>query len=153
MIIREANKTDVNDIVRLLQQVSQIHYELRPDIFMPNTVKYDALQVNALLEDSSYYVYVSVLDEKVVGYIICQVIQNKSHLVVQQKRLYIDDLCVDENTRKMNIGKKLCEQAKALAQQLHCYNITLNVWHPNEAFEFYESLGFKVQKIEMEYIV
>ena len=141
MIIREANKTDVNDIVRLLQQVSQIHYELRPDIFMPNTVKYDALQVNALLEDSSYYVYVSVLDEKVVGYIICQVIQNKSHL------------CVDENTRKMNIGKKLCEQAKALAQQLHCYNITLNVWHPNEAFDFYESLGFKVQKIEMEYIV
>ena len=68
-------------------------------------------------------------------------------------RLYIDDLCVDENSRGQHIGKQLYEYSKDFAQKSGCYNLTLNVWSCNaSAMKFYESCGLKPQKVHMETI-
>ena len=70
------------------------------------------------------------------------------------KTLYIDDLCVDENSRGQNIGKNLYNHVIAFAKENECYNVTLNVWSCNEsAIKFYEKCGLRPQKIGMETIL
>lgn len=152
MVIRKAEKKDIRDIVRLLAQVSKIHHELRPDLFLPNTVKYNEEQLEALLSNEQYYIAVAD-NGKVVGYIITIIQKTESELLTPIKTLYIDDLCVDEDVRGQAIGKKLYEHSVEIAKSLDCYNITLNVWASNDALDFYESLNLKIQKIGMEYIL
>ncbi len=70
------------------------------------------------------------------------------------KTLYIDDLCVDESQRGLNIGKILYNHACGYAREQGCYNITLNVWSGNEnARIFYEKLGLTEQKRTLEMIL
>ena len=68
--------------------------------------------------------------------------------------LYLDDLCVDEQCRGQRVGQALCEAVLALARDMGCYNVTLNVWSCNPgAMRFYEKRGLKQQKIGMEVIL
>ena len=70
------------------------------------------------------------------------------------KTLYIDDLCVDEDSWGMHIGRELYEAAVRLAKESGCYNLTLNVWSCNtEALRFYEKMGLLPQKIGMELVL
>lgn len=70
------------------------------------------------------------------------------------KTLYIDDLCVEENSRGMHIGSALYEFVLDYAKKCGCYNVTLNVWAENTgAMEFYKKIGMKIQKIGMEQIL
>lgn len=53
--------------------------------------------------------------------------------------LYIDDLCVDENSRGQHVGRKLYEYVLNYAREQGCYDVTLNVWEGNDnARAFYE---------------
>ena len=48
----------------------------------------------------------------------------------------------------------LFEYAKDEAKRLGCYEVTLNVWTGNTSAEkFYEKMGMKTKKRQMEYIV
>ena len=49
MKIRKAEKKDIPRILVLLEQVLQIHAEIRPDIFIPGTTKY-TLRVGRAIE-------------------------------------------------------------------------------------------------------
>ena len=40
MTVRKAEEKDITRIIELLGQVLQIHADIRPDIFIPNTTKY-----------------------------------------------------------------------------------------------------------------
>ena len=40
MNIRRVNEKDIPRLVELLEQVLQIHADIRPDIFIPGTTKY-----------------------------------------------------------------------------------------------------------------
>ncbi len=73
---------------------------------------------------------------------------------MQFDTLYIDDLCVDANTRGMPIGQALFEHVKKEAKRMGCYDVTLNVWEGNDsARHFYEKMGLRVKETQMEYIL
>ena len=40
MMIRDAKEKDIPRILKLLEQVLQIHADIRPDIFIPDKTKY-----------------------------------------------------------------------------------------------------------------
>ncbi len=151
-MVRKAEEKDIKDIVRLLEQVARIHHSIRPDLFVDNAIKYDEQQLKKLLMNEAYHIALYE-DETVKGYIICEVLETDSHLLVKHKTLYIDDLCVDEDARGQKIGKKLYDHAVSLAKDLDCYNVTLNVWEGNTAKDFYESLGLKVSKTGYELVL
>ena len=72
-------------------------------------------------------------------------------MLCDQKSLYIDDLCVDENTRGKHVGKALYEAAVAYAREIGCDTVTLNVWCGNDsAMAFYQKQGLKPRNIYME---
>lgn len=156
MRIRRAEDRDIGRISELLGQVLEIHAGIRPDIFIPGTTKYTYDELSAMLHDDDKPVYVAVDDaDRVLGYAFCAIKEQPfSNNMVPFKSLFIDDLCVDADTRGMHVGSALFEFAKEEAKRLGCYELTLNVWEGNDsARHFYEKMGMKPKETMMEYIL
>ena len=156
MIIRKAEEKDIPRIIELLGQVLQIHADIRPDIFIPGTTKYTADELTELLKNEKNPIYVAANEADIcVGYAFCQLREQPfSNNMVPFKSLFIDDLCVDQQARGQHIGERLFEHVKNEAKQKGCYEVTLNVWTGNiSAEKFYEKMGMKTKKKQMEYIL
>lgn len=153
-MIRKANKSDIKRIIELLHQVNMVHHVLRPDLFKPHTTKYHEQELEDLLNDESRPIFVFD-DGEVRGYAFCQISEVKDNkLLVDDKMLYVDDICVDENARGRHIGKTLYEYVRDYARSIGCHHITLNVWEGNDAaWSFYRNMGMQVQKTTMETIL
>ena len=138
-------------MIELLHQVDMVHHEIRPDLFKPNTTKYNEQELEALLDNDSKPIFVFE-DGKVLGHAFCLITEVKDDKLLQDiKTLYIDDICVDENARGNHVGKALYEYVHNYALSIGCNNITLNVWEGNDpALSFYRNMGMKVQKTTME---
>ena len=140
MMIRDAKEKDIPRILKLLEQVLQIHADIRPDIFIPGTTKYTIDELREILKNKEKPIFVAVDEADVcVGYAFCQLQEQPvSNNMVPFKSFYIDDLCVD--------------QEKKEAKQRGCYEVTLNVWTGNTSAEkFYERMGMRTKKRQMEY--
>ncbi len=152
MEIRLAEVSDIPGMISLLLQVGKVHHDLRPDIFRPVTLKYDACALEALLQDGNRPVFVAVEDGFVAGYCFCILrCYEGSGVCVDHKDLYIDDLCVDENCRGKGIATTLYRHAVSYARDLGCKFVSLNVWNGNDnALRFYEKMGMRPRSITME---
>ena len=53
MEIRLANHTDIPGMIRLLQQVGQVHHDIRPDLFRRGAQKYSPADLEQLLRQYS----------------------------------------------------------------------------------------------------
>ena len=147
MNIRRAEEKDIPRLIDLLQQVLEIHADIRPDIFISGTTKY---------KDDNKPVFVAVNEKDVcIGYSFCQIKEQPvSNNMVSFKSIFIDDLCVDLSVRGQRIGEHLFEYVKEEAKRLGCYEVTLNVWSGNTSAEkFYEKMGMKTKERQMEYIL
>lgn len=155
MEIRFAEIEDVPGILALLRQVGQVHHRGRPDIFRRGAQKYGASQVIAMLNKPGTPIFLAVEGEAVLGYCFCIVKKHeKDPVLCDYTELYIDDLCVDENSRGLHIGTQLYETACRYAKQRGCHSVTLNVWNFNEsALAFYQKLGMQPLKVGMEYLL
>ena len=153
MEIRKAQEPDIPGILSLLQQIGQLHAQLRPDIFRGDAQKFDRKQVLSLMENPDTPVFVAAEGNKVIGYSFCQIKRVRNHSVLQdQTSLYVEDLCVDEACRGQKTGTRLMETIKEYAKAEGCNSVTLNVWSCNEkAAAFYRSLGMQEQRICMEW--
>ena len=152
-MIRKAGKNDIKRIIELLHQVNMVHHVIRPDLFKPHTTKYSEQELEAMLGDESKPIFVFD-DGEVEGYAFWQVSEVKDNqLLVDNKSLYVDDICVDENARGKHVGKALYEHVRDYAKSIGCHHITLNVWEGNDAaISFYRNMGMQVQKTTMELI-
>ena len=156
MNVRHAEIDDIPGILKLLVQVDMVHHNGRPDLFKGPATKYNEEELKEIIKCNSTPVFVCVDDQnEVCGHAFCIHKQEVNDSVLTDiKTLYIDDICVDENHRRMNIGRLLYDYVHNYAMEHGFYNITLNVWSCNPgARKFYETLGFVPQKIGMEVIL
>ena len=152
MEIRYATTQDIPGILQLLKQVGKVHSDIRPDIFPANTLKYDAAALAELLQDKLRPVFIADMDGEVAGYCFCQhKIIEDTPLSVGRQELYIDDLCVDENHRRMGIANALYSHTLSYAKATGCNMVTLHVWNGNDgAVRFYEKMGMTTRYFMME---
>ena len=152
MEIRKACAGDIPGMIELLLQVGEVHHKIRPDLFRSGAQKYDETALEALLQDPNRPIFAAVEDGKLLGYCFCILeITKDNPVLMDQKSLYIDDLCVDENTRGKHVGAALYDYTCAYAREIGCDTITLNVWCGNDsAMAFYESRGLRPRNIHME---
>lgn len=156
MIIRNAEEKDIEQILKLLSQVLEIHASIRPDIFIPQTTKYTGSELSDILKNEKRRTFVATDEsEKVLGYAFCEIRDfTGMNNIVPHTEMYIDDLCVDSTSRGQNIGKALFNRVKDEARALGCYEITLNVWEGNDsARAFYDKIGLKPKETMMELIL
>ena len=152
MEIRLANNTDIPGMIELLKQVGEVHHQIRPDLFRSGAQKYSETDLAELLRDESRPIFVGVEEDRMLGYCFCVLEETRDHpVLMDEKTLYIDDLCVDENCRGRHVGKALYDHVCSYARQQGCRTVTLNVWCGNDsAMAFYEKRGLKPRKIYME---
>ena len=150
-MVRRADKKDIGRIIELLHQVDMVHHVIRPDLFKPNTTKYNEQELEALFGDDNKPVFVYD-NGTVLGHAFCVITEVRNDKLLQDiKTMYIDDICVDEKARGKHVGKALYEHVRDYAQSIGCNNITLNVWEGNDpALNFYRNMGMKVRKTTME---
>lgn len=151
-MIRLATVKDINGILELLHQVHEVHVQGRPDIFRNGTTKYTFDVLKQMLEEQKVLIYIYVEEDKVLGHAFCMVeeIKNNSNFI-DTKYLFIDDICVDKDARRKNIGTKLYNFVKDYAKSIGCKSIRLNVWSFNEsAYNFYKKMGMNDLETTME---
>lgn len=153
--IRKATINDLQKINTLLYEVQKVHSDARPDLFKVGTKKYTDEQLKRIFEDDRTPVLVFEENNNILGYVFCIFKQElNNNTLTSVKTLYIDDLCIDENSRGKHIGTKLYNFVIDYARKTKCYNVTLNVWADNiNAVDFYRAIGMQVQKIGMEKIL
>ena len=153
MEIRFAEEKDIPEILGLLQQVGEVHRQIRPDIFRGGAQKYDRFGLLKLMSDPLRPIFVAVKQERVVGYCFCIHKSCKDHPVfLDRKELYIDDLCVDADSRGAGVAEALYRHARCYGKETGCDVITLNVWCANaRAKRFYEKMGMTERNIIMEH--
>ncbi len=146
LIIRPAIPDDACDVHRLLGLIADLHREGRPDIYPNLTCKYSLSQVTERLSLTESGVFVAELNNKIAGYVFCDIIQEGIGLT-----LYIDDLCVDPEFRKGGIGGALLDKASEYGKEKNCRCMMLNVWEFNApALRFYEKYGLKPRSRHLE---
>ena len=152
MEIRLATKNEIPGMIDLLQQVGQVHHQIRPDLFRDRAQKYNEADLEELLTDENRPIFCAIEDGNLLGYCFCIIEEVKDNPVLcDVKSLYIDDLCVDENHRGQGVASELYAAVSEYAKSIGCRSITLNVWCGNDnAMKFYESRGMKPRKIYME---
>lgn len=156
MQIRRAEVKDIPSLITLLNEVLEIHARIRPDIFISGTTKYTHEELEEMIQDDQKPIFVAVDDhDDVLGYVFTQIVKQPfSTNMVPFTSLFIDDLCVDNKTRGLGVGKALLDFVKAEAKRLGCYEVTLNVWAGNDAaIRFYEKNGLKIKETTMEFIL
>lgn len=152
--IRKAELRDIPRILGLLSQVLEVHAKGRPDLFKSGTTKYSESELSEIIADNERPIFVGEHNGVVQGYAFCIFQRHEERNTPKYTTLYIDDLCVDEKSRGLHVGKSLYEYVLKFAKENGCYNVTLNVWACNEsAMKFYEKCGLQVQKIGMEKIL
>lgn len=152
MEILRAKTAHIPGLIRLLQQVGEVHHRGRPDLFRDGAQKYDETRLEQILLDRNRPVFVAQQNGQVLGYGFCILKETKDDTVLcNHKSLYIDDLCVDENCRGQHVGGALYAHIKAYATAIGCQSITLNVWAFNAgAMAFYRAMGMEERNIYME---
>ena len=155
MEIRRAIEADIAELGRLLLQVNEVHHTGRPDLFKHNGRKYSDDELRTLLSDPEAPVLVAMEGSRMLGYSFCQLKRHaNSGSLTDITTLYLDDLCVDEACRGQHVGRALYDATLALARELRCHNLTLNVWCCNpSAMAFYQHMGLVPQKIGMEQVL
>ena len=151
MNIRFANKDDIPAMIRLLQQVGEVHHQIRPDLFRAGAQKYDEGALLALLADELRPIFIAE-EDGILGYCFCvlQITENDP-VLCDRRVIYIDDLCVDETVRGKGVARALYDAVLAYGRENRFDAVTLNVWSGNDrAMHFYEKVGMKPQKVGME---
>ena len=154
-MIRLAQINDIDSILKLLDEIREVHHKIRPDLFKSSGCKYNKEELKEIINNPLTPIFVYIINNELVAYAMNVItIHKDENAMCDFKTLYLDDLCVENNYRGKNIGHELFEYVKNYAKEIGCHNLTLNVWAGNDkAIKFYESLGLKTQKTTMEMIL
>ena len=101
MTIRRANENDIPRLLELLEQVLQIHADIRPDIFIPGTTKYTNEELAQMIKDDTRPIYVAADEnDNCLGYAFCQLQEQPfSNNMVPFTSLFIDDTQIIDKKR------------------------------------------------------
>ena len=144
--IIQPTMNEQHEINELAKQVHKLHVNWNPDLFLDVEEVISMERLNNLMETNS--IYVSKIDNKIVGYIIFDIKEKDNGFMRYRKLLSIDTLCVDKDFRGQGIGTKMLEFAKGIAKEQNCTDMHLTVNPNNEnAIKVYEKFGMGVHNL------
>ena len=152
--IRAARASDHAMLCRLWDEVDDMHRAARPDLFQkpqgpPRTQ--DFLNWIIAGPDSTLLVADDAGHGAIVGSVTLRV-QMPPEVPILKPRcfLQIDEIIVHSSARRQGIGRQLMDAAAAWGREKGAQDIELSVHSFNtEAVEFYQSLGYDIDKYRM----
>jgi len=149
---RKASINDYRIILILKKQIQNFHHCHKPDFYKKTDSPFSKNEFEKLLVSIDSNVYVVESGDKIYGYAITRVISFQANpLIVDHKRLFIDDIIIDPEYRKKGIGKFLIEKLESVCRSEGYNYLDLNVWSFNtEAIDFYRKHGMRESILRME---
>ncbi|OGZ07253.1 MAG: hypothetical protein A3D65_01840 [Candidatus Lloydbacteria bacterium RIFCSPHIGHO2_02_FULL_50_13] len=99
--------------------------------------------ISRRLHYAPYYRIAAEQNGECVGYVFAYLIGDPIHQDQKKRYLYIDDLRVSESMRGKGFGRKLMEDAVALAKKERCYKVVANSHRKLKAARaLYAEMGF-----------
>lgn len=131
--IRVASANDCSEILKLIKELAV--FEKQPDAVI---LSEEELIKSAFSENPWIYIFVAEMDSKVVG----MALYYYGFSTWKGRSLHLEDLIVNENYRKLGIGKALMNQVLQIAKTEKVERMSWEVLDWNTpAIEFYKSLG------------
>lgn len=130
LMIIEYNEECFNQLANLLGTIygSKISKEVLEKYYLSNNKK----------------IYLAKIDDTIVG---CAFLEIKIDYIRPYTYGYITYVAVDENYRKMGIGRTILEHIVTVSKELGCSTVELTSANSRvNAHIFYESLGFTKKK-------
>ena len=124
-IIRNAQMSDYDSVVRILNQGQALHINWRPDIYKPN----DALLPKAVFEEivKGDTFYIAENEGNVIGILELIFRHIESPAQVTRDIVFIDTMAVDEPYRGMGVGHLFFEKVKEIKAKKRLDGIELQV--------------------------
>lgn len=136
IIIREGKKEDIFQVFELIKELA-VFEKLENEI--ENTI--DGLLEDGFGAQPLFGFIVAQNDQKIIGLSLYYF----RYSTWKRKRLYIEDIIVNESFRGEGIGKNLFEATIQKAKELNCSGLQLQVLNWNKpAIEFYKKIGLKL---------
>jgi GNAT superfamily N-acetyltransferase len=133
ILIREATPDDVNDIFVLIKELAEFEKAPHEVENSPELILRDGFGDNPL-----FTCFLAEMDGKVVGLALYYF----RYSTWKGKRLYLEDIVVNENYRGHGVGKLLFDKMISEAQRTDCNGMTFQVLEWNEpAINFYKKFG------------
>jgi len=143
MIIRKMKINDYDSVQKLQQQGYLMHSEARPDIYIQNANSFNFEYFVEQLNNKNTINLVYEENKEILAIMLANYKKpSKAPFIKKRKVIFIDSLVVDENHKKMGIGRRMMEYLEHIAQKKKVESIELNVWAFNkDAQKFYKALG------------
>lgn len=134
IIIREAIKQDISDILLLLYDLG------RPKPYNSDTVTFENL-VTSYIADSDKQILVAINESKIVGMISMMYLSRLNRITHE---MYIPELVVLKKYQNQGIGKKLINFCITISKNKKYHRIRLESGNiRQESHQFYKHLGFE----------
>ncbi|MEZ5551016.1 MAG: GNAT family N-acetyltransferase [Pseudomonadales bacterium] len=150
MNIRIATVTDLNDLVRLNDQIQRQHAEQYPEEFKyPANSKEVAKFFATLIESDTDTVLVASNETGVYAYLYYEIQRIPENTFKYAKsRYYIHHVLVDSSVRRSGTASALFAKVEGRARPEGIAHIALDTWMLNkEAHDFFEWKGFTVTQL------
>lgn len=152
LIVRYANREELESVNKIRRQVNEVHVKGRPDIFRKDGWQFIESFVYARFDEENSGVIVAVIEEEIVGFATVQyIVQAESPYNRERRYFHIEEFGVDEKHRRQGIASAMMNFIKQDAKSRSFAKVQLDMWEFNDgALAFYESAGLKTYRRYME---
>lgn len=154
IIISKLNKKDIHKATKLLQDIQEVMYEKRNDIFIRKDKDWEEYLQTKLIDKDFVLLSASINDE-LVGICSAEIKHCGDGKDTRIRDiLFIDYIVVDEKYRRLKIGTRFLDEIKKIAKENKISSVELNVWGFNSgAISFYEKNDMQPKRIVYEFFV
>lgn len=152
MKIRKMDAGDYGSLLKMMEQLQEMHTSGRPDIFVPVSPALSRDEFLDTVRNPDYAAIIAECEGEPAGYGFARLKEpSPEPVLVKHKTVYIDDIFVYPAFRHQQIGLQLLRTLEEMGKQAGAERMDLNVWAFNEnARRFYLAYGMTEQRIILE---
>ncbi len=151
IVIRQALKSDFDQVGQVFTQENKFHAKLVPEIIQVAKPIMTHAWFDEKLSNPNKALFVAEFGKEIVGVLLIEMMSSPDDPIFRPRTYaYLDEIAVVEKYRGRGIGQALMAKARAWALAQGASEIELNVWQVNvQAIQFYERLGYTTTRRTM----
>lgn len=154
MKIRNVEPPDLQALAALSCMVNQLHVDAYPEIYKRISRKTATQLLAPKISNPKVLFRLAEEAGQAVGYCVAEIREVESELLKAHRCLYLAEIMVSPNTRRLGVGKALLADLKQQAAQHQIQRIDLDVSAFNDnAQHFFASQGFEPLRYRLSWMV
>lgn len=147
------------EIKILTKEFLKIHYNEFYKLFAENTrgheidkeisdsyIEKKANEIFNFMETDSTFIIGAILENKIVG-----ILWAYKRIFLEESRIYINTLIINDTNRGLGIGKKLMAEIESVAKinNINTIDVSTSTFK-KDAIKFYEDLGYTSERVQFK---